>query len=133
MAAGDFQVQLISPTEFAKEKIQAVQEYAAAGGPVSRQPFSPTTVCRRHDSTGRPDWLRLAAHCYSDRVLHRRSAGIEQRQHITRFGSLTLIAQLVSVGMVTELGPSHHRTDGRRAQRFRHGQRTWFHDRDRAD
>ncbi len=52
---------------------------------------------------------------------------------LQRFGGITLIGQLVSLGMVTELGPAHHRADGRRTQRLRHGQRTRLHDGDRAD
>src|SRR6266496_1537543 len=79
MAAGDFLsgVELISPTEFAKGKILAVQNYALlcaqAIGNLFRRPLYLADFIQQADFIG--------------------------------WGSVSLIGQLVSVGMVRQLGP----------------------------
>ena len=105
MAAGDLQVQLISPAEFAKEKIQALQEYALLVGQslanLFRRPLYVTDMVQQADLIGVGSLpIVILTGGFTGAVLALNSAST-----LSRFGSLTLIAQLVSVGMVTELGP----------------------------
>src|SRR3989441_6475217 len=105
MAAGDFQVQLISPAEFAKEKIQALQEYALLVGQslanLFRRPLYVTDMVQQADLIGVGSLpIVILTGGFTGAVLALNSAST-----LSRFGSLTLIAHLVSVGMVTELGP----------------------------
>src|SRR5229473_7279104 len=105
MAAGDFQVQLISPAEFAKEKLLALQEYALLVGQslanLFRRPLYVTDMIQQADLIGVGSLpIVILTGGFTGAVLALNSAST-----LSRFGSLTLIAQLVSVGMVTELGP----------------------------
>jgi phospholipid/cholesterol/gamma-HCH transport system permease protein len=105
MAAGDLQVHLASPTEFAKEKVQALQEYALLVGQslanLFRRPLYITDMVQQADLIGVGSLpIVILTGGFTGAVLALNSAST-----LSRFGSLTLIAQLVSVGMVTELGP----------------------------
>ena len=75
MAAGDFRVQLTSPTEFAKEKVQALQEYALLVGQslanLFRRPLYVTDMVQQADLIG----VGSLAHRDSNRRVHRRRAG----------------------------------------------------------
>jgi phospholipid/cholesterol/gamma-HCH transport system permease protein len=97
MAAGDFQVPLISPAEFAKEKVKALQDYALLVGQslanLFRRPLYVTDMIQQADLIGVGSLPIVIL------------TGGFTGSTLSRFGSLTLIAQLVSVGMVTELGP----------------------------
>jgi phospholipid/cholesterol/gamma-HCH transport system permease protein len=91
MAAGDFQVPLISPSEFAKEKVKALQDYALLVGQslanLFRRPLYVTDMIQQADLIGVGSLpIVILTGGFTGAVL-------------------TLIAQLVSVGMVTELGP----------------------------
>jgi len=98
-------MELISPTEIVKEKVQAVQEYALlAGQSISnlfRRPRYPADMMQQADLIGFGS-LPIV-------VLTGLSIGAElalnSANTLQRFGSLSLIGQLVSVGMVRELGP----------------------------
>ena len=105
MAAGDFQVPLISPAEFAKEKVKALQDYALLTGQslanLFRRPLYVTDMIQQADLIGVGSLpIVILTGGFTGAVLALNSAST-----LSRFGSLTLIAQLVSVGMVTELGP----------------------------
>src|SRR6202140_4790468 len=105
MAAGDFQVPLISPAEFAKEKVKALQDYALLTGQsltnLFRRPLYVTDMIQQADLIGVGSLpIVILTGAFTGAVLALNSAST-----LSRFGSLTLIAQLVSVGMVTELGP----------------------------
>src|SRR3954471_7661404 len=105
MAAGDFQVPLISPSEFAKEKVKALQDYALLVGQsmanLFRRPLYVTDMIQQADLIGVGSLpIVILTGGFTGAVLALNSAST-----LSRFGSLTLIAQLVSVGMVTELGP----------------------------
>jgi len=98
-------MELISPTEFAKEKVQAVQEYSVlAGQSVSNLFRYPRYFA---DMTQQADLIGFGS--LPIVVLTGLSIGAElalnSANTLQRFGSLSLIGQLVSIGMVRELGP----------------------------
>src|ERR1700690_3412869 len=105
MAAGDIQIPLRSPAEFAKEKVKALQDYALLVGQslanLFRRPLYVTDMIQQADLIG---WgslpIVVLAGGFTGAVLALNSANT-----LERFGSLSLIGQLVSVGMVRELGP----------------------------
>jgi len=98
-------MELISPTEFAKETVQSVQEYsllaAQAVANLFRQPHYFADTIQQADLIGFGSLPII--------VLTGLSIGAElalnSANTLQRFGSLSLIGQLVSVGMVRELGP----------------------------
>src|ERR1051325_9639130 len=107
MAAGDFlsSVELISPSEFAKGKILAVQNYVLlcgqALGNLFRRPLYGADIIQQADFIG---WgsisIVVLAGFFTGAVLAQNSAST-----LERFGSVSLIGQLVSIGMVRQLGP----------------------------
>src|SRR5205814_1577590 len=107
MAAGNLltNLELISPARFIKQKVQSVQDYALlaaqAVGNLFRRPLYVADMVQQADLIG---WgsmpIIILAGAASGAVLALNSASTLQR-----FGSLGLIAQLVSVGMVRQLGP----------------------------
>ena len=98
-------MELISPSEFAKEKMLAVQEYsflsARSISSLFRRPRYVADMIQQADLIG---WgslpIVVLAGGFTGAVLALNSANT-----LVRFGSLSLIGQLVSVGMVRELGP----------------------------
>src|SRR5438874_1868863 len=107
MGAGNLltNLELISPADFIKQKVQSVQDYALlaaqAVGNLFRRPLYVADMVQQADLIG---WgsmpIIILAGAASGAVLALNSAHTLQR-----FGSLSLIGQLVAVGMVTELGP----------------------------
>src|SRR5437868_6670493 len=107
MGAGNLltNLELISPADFIKQKVQSVQDYALlaaqAVGNLFRRPLYVADMVQQADLIG---WgsmpIIILAGAASGAVLALNSASTLQR-----FGSLGLIAQLVSVGMVRQLGP----------------------------
>jgi phospholipid/cholesterol/gamma-HCH transport system permease protein len=98
-------MELWSPSEFAKEQVLAVQEYSALAGRsianLFSQPVYSGDIIQQADLIGVGSLPIVAlSGLFTGVVLALNSANTLQR-----FGSLSLIAQLVSVGMVTELGP----------------------------
>lgn len=107
MAAGDFLngVELVSPSDFLKEKVQSVQDYtllsARAVANLFRRPLYFSDMIEQADLIGVGSVsITLLAGFFTGAALALNSASTLQR-----FGSLTLIGQLVSVGMVRQLGP----------------------------
>src|SRR5712692_11156097 len=105
MAAGDIQIPLRSPAEFAKEKVKAIQDYSLlvsrSLANLFRRPLYLTDMVQQADLIGVGSLpIVILTGGFTGAVLALNSAST-----LSRFGSLTLIAQLVSVGMVTELGP----------------------------
>src|ERR1700676_1250609 len=98
-------MELISPTEFAKETIKSVQDYALLAGQavvnLFRKPRYFADTIQQADLIGCGSLPII--------VLTGLSIGAElalnSANTLQRFGSLSLIGQLVSVGMVRELGP----------------------------
>jgi len=98
-------MELRQPSEFVKEKVQAVQEYSTlAGRSIANlfgRPLYLGDIIQQADLIGVGSLPIVAlSGLFTGVVLALNSANTLQR-----FGSLSLIAQLVSVGMVTELGP----------------------------
>jgi phospholipid/cholesterol/gamma-HCH transport system permease protein len=107
MAAGDLlsAVELISPSQWAKQKTQSVQDYAVLSAHslanLFRRPFYLGDLLQQADLIGVGSLPIVAlVGCFTGGALALNSANTLQR-----FGSLSLIGQLVAVGMVTELGP----------------------------
>src|ERR1700685_337837 len=98
-------MELISPTEIAKEKIEAVQDFSVLAGRsvanLFRRPRYFADMIQQADLIGFGSLPII--------VLTGLSIGAElalnSANTLQRFGSLSLIGQLVSVGMVRELGP----------------------------
>jgi phospholipid/cholesterol/gamma-HCH transport system permease protein len=98
-------MELISPQDFAKEKIEAVQDFSVLAGRsvanLFRYPRYFADMIQQADLIGVGS-LPIV-------VLTGLSIGAElalnSANTLQRFGSLSLIGQLVSVGMVRELGP----------------------------
>jgi len=98
-------MELISPTEFAKEKVLEVQEYTLLAARSIANLFRPPRYVA--DTIQQADLIGVGSlpvvvltGAFTGAVLALNSAHTLQR-----FGSLSLIGQLVSVGMITELGP----------------------------
>ena len=107
MAAGDFlsSIELISPTEFAKRKIQSVQDYAILAGEsvanLFRKPRYVADMIQQMDLIGFGSLpIVLASVFFTGAALALNSATT-----LSRFGATTVIGQLVSLGIVRELGP----------------------------
>jgi phospholipid/cholesterol/gamma-HCH transport system permease protein len=106
VAAGDLiGVKLISPVEFAKGKIKSVQDYAfLAIGSIAnlfRRPLYLADAIEQANLIGVGSLpIVLAAVFFTGAALALNSATT-----LSRFGALGLIGQLVSIGIVRELGP----------------------------
>jgi len=107
MAAGDFlsSIELISPTEFAKRKIQSLQDYSILAGQsianLFRTPLYGADMVQQMDLIGFGSLpIVLASVFFTGAALALNSATT-----LSRFGATTVIGQLVSIGIVRELGP----------------------------
>jgi phospholipid/cholesterol/gamma-HCH transport system permease protein len=107
MAAGDFltSIELISPTEFAKRKVQSVQDYsilaAESVANLFRTPRYVADIVQQMDLIGFGSLpIVLASVFFTGAALALNSATT-----LSRFGATTVIGQLVSIGIVRELGP----------------------------
>ena len=98
-------MELTSPTEYAKERVQSVQDYTLlsiqAITNLFRKPLYVADLVQQADSIGVGSLpIVVLAGFFTGAVLAVQSANTLQR-----FGSITLIGQLVSLSMVRELGP----------------------------
>src|SRR6266536_3052276 len=98
-------MELISPTEFAKQKVLAVQEYTLLAvrsvGNLFRKPLYFADMVQQADLIGVGSLpIVVLTGFFTGGVLALQTANTLQR-----FGSITLIGQLVSTSMVRELGP----------------------------
>jgi phospholipid/cholesterol/gamma-HCH transport system permease protein len=107
MAAGDFLsgIELISPIEFAKKKVLSVQEYfllcVDAVANLFRPPIYVADMFQQADLIGFGSLpIVLASIFFTGAALALNSATT-----LSRFGATTVIGQLVSIGIVRELGP----------------------------
>jgi phospholipid/cholesterol/gamma-HCH transport system permease protein len=96
---------LISPIEFAKQKIQAVQEYTLLASHsianIFRKPLYFAEMVEQADSIGVGSLpIVVLTGFFTGAVL-----AVQSANTLLRFGSITLIGQLVSLSMVRELGP----------------------------
>jgi phospholipid/cholesterol/gamma-HCH transport system permease protein len=98
-------MELISPTDLAKQKVQAVQEYtllsARALGNIFRKPLYLVDMVQQADLIGVGSLpIVVLIGFFTGAVL-----AVQTANTLQRFGSITLIGQLVSLSMVRELGP----------------------------
>ena len=98
-------MELTSPTEFAKQKVLAVQDYTAMTAQsvvnLFRKPVYFADMIQQADLIGVGSLpIVVLTGFFTGAVLAVQSANTLQR-----FGSITLIGQLVSLSMVRELGP----------------------------
>lgn len=107
MAAGDLlsNIELISPTEYLKKKIASIQEYSQLAmqsvANLFRRPFYVADLIQQADLVGFGSLpIVLASVFFTGAALALNSA-----TSLSRFGATTVIGQLVSIGIVRELGP----------------------------
>jgi phospholipid/cholesterol/gamma-HCH transport system permease protein len=106
MAAGDLiGVKIISPVEFAKGKLKSVQDYTylaiASIANLFKRPLYVADAIEQANLIGVGSLpIVLAAVFFTGAALALNSATT-----LSRFGALGLIGQLVSIGIVRELGP----------------------------
>ena len=98
-------MELISPTEFVRDTVQTVQDYSLLAGQsiasLFRYPRYFADMLQQADLIGVGSLpIVVLTGFFTGAVLALNSANTLQR-----FGSLSLLGQLVSVGMVRELGP----------------------------
>src|SRR5216117_1595273 len=98
-------MELTSPADFAKDIVQSVQDYSLLAGRslanLFRHPRYFADMIQQADLIGVGSLpIVVLTGTFAGAVLALNSA-----HTLERFGSLSLIGQLVSVGMVTELGP----------------------------
>lgn len=98
-------VELISPSEWAKQKVQAVQEYALIAVRAIVNLFSAPRYVG--DTVQQADLIGWGSMPIVVLTGFFTGGALAQNSGVTlqRFGSLSLIGQLVSIGMVRELGP----------------------------
>jgi phospholipid/cholesterol/gamma-HCH transport system permease protein len=98
-------MEIISPTEFAKEKVEAVQEFSLLAGRsisnVFRRPRYWADTIEQADLIGVGSLPIVASAGFSIGA----ALALNSANTLQRFGSLSLLGQLVSLGMVRELGP----------------------------
>lgn len=107
MAAGDLlrNIELTSPTEFLKRKTASVQEYSLLAmqsvANLFRRPLYVADIIQQSDMVGFGSLpIVLASVFFTGAALALNSA-----TSLSRFGATTVIGQLVSIGIVRELGP----------------------------
>src|ERR1700749_1306781 len=98
-------MEITSPTEFAKQKILAVQEYtllaAQSVGNLFRKPLYFADMVQQADLVGVGSLpIVVLTGFFTGGVL-----ALQTSNTLERFGSITLVGQLVSTSMVRELGP----------------------------
>ncbi|MGO9088507.1 MAG: MlaE family ABC transporter permease [Candidatus Sulfotelmatobacter sp.] len=98
-------MELTSPTEFAKKRVQAVQEYTLLAvqslANLFRKPLYFGDMVQQADLIGVGSLPIVAlTGFFTGAVL-----AVQSANTLLRFGSITLIGQLVSLSMVRELGP----------------------------
>src|SRR3954466_6395755 len=98
-------MELTSPTEFAKQKVQAVQDYTMLSlhslGNLFRKPLYIADMVQQADLIGVGSLpIVVLIGFFTGAVL-----AVQTANTLQRFGSITLIGQLVSLSMVRELGP----------------------------
>src|SRR3954463_12845325 len=98
-------MELISPTEFAKQKVQSVQEYTELASQsvanLFRKPLYVADMVQQADFIGVGSLpIVVLTGFFTGAVL-----ALQASNTLERFGSITLVGQLVSTSMVRELGP----------------------------
>ncbi len=105
MADGDLTIEFTSPLEFAKKKVASIQEYsllaAQSVANLFRRPLYIADMMQQADLIGFGSLpIVLASVFFTGAALALNSATT-----LSRFGAETVVGQLVSIGIVRELGP----------------------------
>jgi phospholipid/cholesterol/gamma-HCH transport system permease protein len=99
------EIELISPVEIAKDSVRAIQEYTLLAGQsvtnLFRRPLYAGDMLQQADLIGFGSLPIVVLTGLSVGAL----LALNAASTLQRFGGITLIGQLVSMGMVTELGP----------------------------
>jgi phospholipid/cholesterol/gamma-HCH transport system permease protein len=98
-------MELVSPTYFAKERVRTVQDYvlfcAHALANLFRKPLYFSDMVQQADAIGVGSLpIVVLTGFFTGAVL-----AVQAANSLERFGSITLVGQLVSLSMVRELGP----------------------------
>jgi phospholipid/cholesterol/gamma-HCH transport system permease protein len=107
MATGNFlsNIEFISPSDYVKGKVQSVQEYSLLAlrslGNLFKRPLYIADAVQQADSIGFGSLPIVLAACFFTGA----ALALNSATTLTRFGALTVIGQLVSIGIVRELGP----------------------------
>jgi phospholipid/cholesterol/gamma-HCH transport system permease protein len=107
MAAGDFLsgVEFMSPAEFAKQKVASIQDYtllcAQSIASLFRKPLYVADMIQQADSIGVGSMPIVLAACFFTGA----ALALNSASTLSRFGALTVTGQLVSIGIIRELGP----------------------------
>lgn len=107
MAAGDFlsRVELISPTEYIKGKILSIQEYSLLAGQslanLFRRPLYVADMVQQADLVGFGSLPIVLSACFFTGA----ALALNSATTLSRFGAQTVVGELVSLGIVRELGP----------------------------
>src|SRR6185312_10076324 len=107
MAAGDIlsRIEGISPSEFVKSKLLSVQEYALLSARsianLFKRPIYANDMIQQADIIGFGSLSIVLAACFFTGA----ALALNSATTLSRFGALGLIGQLVSIGIVRELGP----------------------------
>src|SRR5438874_2018989 len=98
-------MELILPTDYAKEKIRSVQDYAVLAvrslGNLFKRPLYVADMIQQADLIGFGSLPIVLAACFFTGA----ALALNSASTLDRFGAMTVIGQLVSVGIVRELGP----------------------------
>jgi phospholipid/cholesterol/gamma-HCH transport system permease protein len=98
-------MELISPADFVKQKTQSVQDYAILAarslGNLFTHPRYVADMIQQADLVGFGSLPIVLAACFFTGA----ALALNSATTLTRFGALTLVGQLVSIGIVRELGP----------------------------
>jgi phospholipid/cholesterol/gamma-HCH transport system permease protein len=105
MADGDLTIEFTSPVEFTKKKVASIQEYALLAAQsvanLFRRPLYIADTMQQADLIGFGSLpIVLASVFFTGAALALNSATT-----LSRFGAETVVGQLVSIGIVRELGP----------------------------
>jgi phospholipid/cholesterol/gamma-HCH transport system permease protein len=107
MAAGDLlsRIESISPSEYAKGKIQSVQDYSVLAAHsvanLFRRPIYFADMAQQADIIGFGSLPIVLAACFFTGA----ALALNSATTLSRFGAQAVIGQLVSIGIIRELGP----------------------------
>src|SRR3984893_10774310 len=98
-------MELLSPTDYAKEKVKSVQDYAVLAvrslANLFKRPLYIADMIQHADLIGFGSLPIVLAACFFTGA----ALALNSASTLDRFGAMTVIGQLVSVGIVRELGP----------------------------
>jgi phospholipid/cholesterol/gamma-HCH transport system permease protein len=98
-------MELLSPTDFAKEKIHSVQDYTLlsvrALANLFQKPFYWGDLAQQADLVGVGSLPIVLSACFFTGA----ALALNSATTLSRFGALTVTGQLVSIGIIRELGP----------------------------